>query len=711
MPHTTHNIPELLAPAGGRDALIAAVVAGADAVYVGAGRFNARVSAEGFDAPTLAWSCKFAHAHGVRVYAALNIMIYEHEMTEALKLARDVLALGADALIVADLGLLRRLRAEMPEVELHLSTQAGAQSAQAVRVAAQELGCARVTVARELTLDEIEAVAATGVPIEVFCHGAICIAYSGACAFSALRRGRSAMRGDCTQPCRQSYGLEDAHGHSVATPDGAMLLCPRDYLGVGHVGELARAGVASLKIEGRMKNPDYVYNVTRIYRAALDAYAAGLPFDAERAERALGRSFNRGFTDAYLRGSSGAELMSFERSCNQGVRVGVLVARRHEAVEVAFEAPVAAGDMLEIRSTPGPDAPADVPKRWPMVPCPENAEAGERLWVRCKRRVEVGSVVHLVRSVAVLDEVRAQLDAALEGAAAEAADAADAVEMPAVLNAKVSGTDDGLEAPASEAGTPDVAEVPRVAFPESAAQHDAPLVHAPAEIIMVATPDEAWRQYCDADAAPASPREVGVFAWRMLEDRAAWDDLLGSMTVVLDEVLRADDVERCRALCTQARRVVCRNLGELELARAAGVPFDVAPPLYAANVDAIHALRALGAERVVMPDELAPSDRRALMSVAGDVSFAVLRAPSPELMVCEHCLLTAEGPCSGSCATCTRRQTEHMLVCSDGTRLPVVVDALGRTRIFDASTSDAPVEDADTALRDNTAAGGTRGER
>lgn len=709
MPHTTHNIPELLAPAGGRDALIAAVVAGADAVYVGAGRFNARVSAEGFDASTLAWSCRFAHAHGVRVYAALNIMIYEHEMAEALKLARDVLALGADALIVADLGLLRRLRAEMPEAELHLSTQAGAQSAQAVRVAAQELGCARVTVARELTLGEIEALAATGVPIEVFCHGAICIAYSGACAFSALRRGRSAMRGDCTQPCRQSYSLEDDSGHSVATPDGAMLLCPRDYLGVGHVGELARAGVASLKIEGRMKNPDYVYNVTRIYRAALDAYAAGLPFDAEQAERALGRSFNRGFTDAYLRGSSGAELMSFERSCNQGVRVGVLVARRHEAVEVALEAPVAAGDMLEIRSTPGPDAPADVPKRWPMVPCPENAEVGERLWVRCKRRVEVGSVVHLVRSVAVLDEVRTQLDAALEGAAAEVADASDAAEMPAALNAKVSGTDDGLGAPASEMGAPNTDDVSHGALREGAARHDALSVHAPAEIVMVATPDEARYLRHDAGAATA-PREVGVFAWRVLEDRAAWDDLLGSVTVVLDEVLRADDVERCRALCTQARRVVCRNLGELELVRAAGVPFDVAPPLYAANVDAIHALRALGAERVVMPDELARPERRALMSVAGDVSFVVLRAPSPELMVCEHCLLTAEGPCSGLCATCTRRQTEHMLVCSDGTRLPVVVDTLGRTRIFDADTSDAAAKDADTALRDNTAAGGTRGE-
>ena len=395
----------------------------------------------------------------------------------------------------------------------------------------------------------------------------------------------------------------------------------------------------------------------------------------------------------------------------QGVRVGVLVARRHEAVEVAFEAPWQRAICLRFARHPGRMPLLMCPNAGRWCPAPRMLRRGERLWVRCKRRVEVGSVVHLVRSVAVLDEVRAQLDAALEGAAAEVADAADAAEMPAVLNAKAVGTDDGLEAPASEAGTPDVAEVPRVAFPESAAQHDALSVHAPAEIIMVATPDEAWRQYCDADAAPASPREVGVFAWRMLEDRAAWDDLLGSMTVVLDEVLRADDVERCLALCTQAHRVVCRNLGELELARAAGVPFDVAPPLYAANVDAVHALRALGAERVVMPDELAQPGRRALMSVAGDAPFAVLRAPSPELMVCEHCLLTAEGPCSGSCATCTRRQAEHLLVCSDGTRLPVVVDALGRTRIFDASTSDAPVEDADTALRDNTAAGGTRGER
>ncbi|MFR2030617.1 MAG: peptidase U32 family protein, partial [Collinsella sp.] len=183
-----------------------------------------------------------------------------------------------------------------------------------------------------------------------------------------------------------------------------------DYLGIAHLPELVAAGVASLKIEGRMKNP-YVFNVVRVWRRALDMLrdGAGMPMRCRR-ERELGRSFNRGFTDAYLRRRSGAELMSFERAINQGVRVGHLVTVGHEEVTVELDAAVAAGDTLEIRFYPGADARPDVPKRWPQVPCPVDAAAGERIVVHCKRKVDAGCEVYLIRSAGVLEQTATALE-------------------------------------------------------------------------------------------------------------------------------------------------------------------------------------------------------------------------------------------------------------------------------------------------------------
>lgn len=172
-------LPELLAPAGGLDQMLAAIAAGADAIYAGLGGFNARVSAHGFTDNEFARGCAVAHAHGVRVYVTLNVFVFDDELSDAVVLGAHALELGADALIVADAGLACALRAAIPGVEIHLSTQAGVHSEGAVRLAADELGVERVTTARELTVDEIAALCATGVPIEVFCHGAICIGYSG----------------------------------------------------------------------------------------------------------------------------------------------------------------------------------------------------------------------------------------------------------------------------------------------------------------------------------------------------------------------------------------------------------------------------------------------------------------------------------------------------------------------------------------------------
>ena len=628
-------LPELLAPAGGLDQMLAAIAAGADAVYAGLGDFNARVSAHGFTDDEFACGCAVAHAHGVRVYVTLNVFVFDDELSDAVALGAHALELGADALVVADAGLACALSAAIPGVEIHLSTQAGVHSEGAVRLAAVELSVERVTTARELTVDEIAALCATGVPIEVFCHGAICIGYSGACGFSALRRGRSAMRGDCTQPCRLAYDLVDEAGQSVVDVEGDRLLCPRDYLGIAHLPELVDAGVASLKIEGRMKNPDYVFNVVRVWRQALDMLCDGAwdPGAVEELERELGRSFNRGFTDAYLRGRSGAELMSFERAINQGVRVGRLVAVGHEEVTVELDAAVAAGDTLEIRFYPGVDARPDVPKRWPQVPCPVDAAAGKRVVVHCKRKVDTGCEVYLIRSAGVLDQTAAVLER-MRAEADAIAPVARAVEVLPFEDVAVDGG-------------------------------------ASTELVGCAVPARM------------------VFAWQLMDADPRGELDLSDAVVVLDEVYRTGDADRTRSLMQRAGRVVCRNLGQVVIARELGVTFDVAAPVFCANRATLTWLRGLGAGRVYLPAELLGNDAERIAELAAEPGvLGPVDADRPELMVCEHCLLTAEGVCATDatgqvrCRDCLRRRQVRYLVERDGTRLPVAIDACGRTRIF-----------------------------
>lgn len=654
------HVPELLAPAGSFSALLAAVAAGADAVYTGMGAFNARAAACDLDESELARAVVFAHAHACRVYVTMNVYLRPGELDAALVFAGRALGAGADALIVADAGLARALSEAYPGVELHLSTQAGVMSAAGVHAVARELNVARVTCARELSISELAGLAQTGVEIEAFCHGAICICYSGACAASALRRGRSANRGDCTQPCRLPYRLVDERGATHAAVEGDRLLCPRDYLSIAHIAELCEAGVGALKIEGRMKNPDYVFNVVRIYREALDAWAAGAPLDAAAIDDAvarLGRSFNRGFTDAYLRGESGAELMSFERAINQGVPVGQVVERRRDEVLVELTAPVGVGDTLEIRSTPAPDAPADVPKRWPMVPCAVDGAPGECIRVGVKRRVEVGSPVHATATARVRQ-------AACEAVAAAQREAeALAVRPPRPLAAK----------PITPSLLPAVPDCSH------------------ATVVAVAADLPQARRWLSLPAVRDGVLEIAVCAWALegecCDSDAARADL-GRLTVVLDEPCRAADEPRCRMYIRAAASVVCRNWGQVALAMEEGAAWEVAPPLSATHDATVTYLAARGARRIWLPDELSSDEACAVARRAPRGSVGVLACGSAQLMVCEHCVLTAEGPCSGAHADCARRQAVRFLEDTGAVRLPVRVDAHGRTRIYDADALD-----------------------
>jgi len=278
------RLPELLAPAGDWECAKAAVENGANAVYFGLEKFNARIRANNFTETDLPKLMEFLHRRGVKGYVTFNILVFENEMAEAEQYVRTMIAAGVDAAVVQDVGICRLIRRISPDFPIHVSTQMTITSAAGVEFA-RELGCNLVVLARECSLKEIEAIQSSQLagyqlstihyplPIEVFIHGALCVAYSGQCLTSEALGGRSANRGECAQACRMPYELI-ADGKPVPLGDRKYLLSPQDLAGLEVLPELVRIGVASLKIEGRLKSPEYVANITRIYRDALDRLGA-----------------------------------------------------------------------------------------------------------------------------------------------------------------------------------------------------------------------------------------------------------------------------------------------------------------------------------------------------------------------------------------------------------------------------------------------------
>ncbi len=288
---------ELLAPAGSMEALRAAVCNGADAVYLGADTFNARMNARNFSAADLQEAVVYCHVRGVKVHLTLNTLVLDREMPRAAELIRLAASCGVDAFIVQDLGMVSLCRQLAPDVPIHASTQMSIHSLEGVLEAAA-LGCSRVVLARELPAEEIAHICKKSpVEIEVFVHGALCMCYSGQCYLSSVIGRRSGNRGQCAQPCRLPYG----YGRFESTRYPLSL---KDNCLAGELDELRRMGVASIKIEGRMKRPEYVAIVTRAYRTVLNGGKL-MPSDLQELETAFSR---QGFTDGYFRGQTGSDM-------------------------------------------------------------------------------------------------------------------------------------------------------------------------------------------------------------------------------------------------------------------------------------------------------------------------------------------------------------------------------------------------------------------
>ena len=300
---------ELLAPAGGMRELKAAIASGADAVYMGASSFSARSGAENFKENEMRDAVEYAHIYGVKVHCAINTLIKEDELPSAVDTAITANKCGVDAIIIQDLGLARHLKKLLPDIELHASTQMTVTSLLGVRYL-ENIGFSRVVLARELSLPEIEYIAKNAkAEIEVFVHGAICMSYSGQCLMSSILGGRSGNRGRCAQPCRLPYTLTE----NGKVCDNGYILSPKDMALINHLDELKKAGVSSLKIEGRLKSAEYVSAVTGIYRKYLDNPQKVLSEDIRELKNAFSRS---GFTDGYLTGKLGKDMISHKNPAN-----------------------------------------------------------------------------------------------------------------------------------------------------------------------------------------------------------------------------------------------------------------------------------------------------------------------------------------------------------------------------------------------------------
>ncbi|MDD3114327.1 MAG: U32 family peptidase [Anaerovibrio sp.] len=341
---------ELLAPAGSREAFIAAVESGANAVYLAGSMFGARAYADNFDEQGMREAIRFAHLRGVQVHVTVNTIVDDQELASVKSYLRFLSEAGADAVLVQDLGVARLVRETVPELPLHASTQMTVHNLDGVQ-ALEALGFSRVVLSREVSLEAVRHICAHAkAEIEVFVHGALCVCYSGQCLMSSMIGGRSGNRGRCAQPCRLPYTLVDEQDHDLLRDSaGKYLLSPRDLNTLELLPELLAAGVASLKIEGRMKKPEYVAVAVGCYRRAVDSFLSGQRTEAEADKMALAQIFNRDFTTAYLEKKQGRSMMSDKRPNNRGLMLG-RVLEYDEAAGLAvmkLTAGLAVGDQVD----------------------------------------------------------------------------------------------------------------------------------------------------------------------------------------------------------------------------------------------------------------------------------------------------------------------------------------------------------------------------
>ncbi len=737
---------ELLAPAGNMACLHAAVRAGADAVYLGAGHFNARRGADNFGLEELAEACDYAHLRGVKIYLTLNTVVLPSELQDALELARQAYRCGVDAFIVQDTGICIELARAIPDVEVHVSTQMNIHDEDGLRAAAA-LGAERITLARELSLEELQVLgrlaAELGVELECFAHGALCICYSGQCFMSSMVGGRSANRGRCAQACRLPYELHNRALRKNLPSPGEHLLSPKDLCTIDLIPQLLDAGIASLKVEGRMKSPEYVQAVVSVYRAVIDRVEAdranggtGEGIHATEAEfKQLSEAFSRGFTTAYLTGQRDNEIMSYGRPNNRGVLVGRVSQARDGKVCISPEAELHEGDLIEFWTNRGH-----------FVHTVENLRVNKQgqVVLAVERAVGKGDRVFRVRNAeaAFVDDARkpavpvtahahlhigqpARLEftapngatAAVQGNVVEAArtKAITAEEVrehidrmgttPFELASLDIELDEGVGMGFSALHKLRAAAAEQLEQTMLAGYHARKLNRAPSrtfanpmrkgscKVAVLATNPAcaraAKRAGADLIYVPAANYRRGeaVIAGQLsgTSEQAGYPKqcipVLPTVSHMFDEENRNgyDIWKRVKA----DKPVLCQNLGQLLHATEMNAVPEVGPNIPVTNKLDLQTMADFGAQRVWLSPELSLVQIEELGEMA-PMPLGLTIIGQTELMVTEHCLLMSQGPCNQQCAVCPRRKSPHYLKDRKGYEMPVVTDCTGRSHLYNA---------------------------
>ena len=405
---TRSATPELLAPAGSLDAVRAALANGADSVYLGADRFNARDEGAQLTLAEVGEACRLAHERGRRIYLTLNILLKPDELADALVFLGSAIDLGVDAAIVQDIGLVRLIQRVYPGFEIHGSTQMTVHDASGARVM-QTLGIGRVVLARENTLADIRAIhsAVPELGLESFIHGALCISYSGQCFMSGMISERSANRGSCAQSCRKDYVLDDVDTHQEL--DRGFLISAKDLAAHDHLADIADAGVGCLKVEGRKKRPEYVATVTHGYRTFLDRLAEGdraapPPADVEP----MVQIYSRGNTGGMYGGRAGRDYVTREQPDNRGRELGVVSSQTPRELVVELSAPLMTGDGIGFEA-PGTRGGATIGFTVSDVRTISTSNGLVRQGLALPPRISVGNGWRVIRSseAALLERARA----------------------------------------------------------------------------------------------------------------------------------------------------------------------------------------------------------------------------------------------------------------------------------------------------------------
>lgn len=733
------RIPEILAPAGSKEALYAAIGSGADAVYLGLDKFNARGSADNFNRDNLSEVCELAHASDTKVYLTVNVVILPSEMQEVFEMVQDAYLSGIDAVIVQDLGLIKVLSETLPDLAIHVSTQANVHSSESLRALAR-YGVARVTLAREVSIDEIRTLVAVGaelgIEVEAFVHGAICICYSGQCYLSSFIGRRSANRGECAQPCRLPYELVDIKGNPVETL-GKHLLSPKDLAGIELIAELVETGVASLKIEGRMKSASYVASAVSEYRAALDALSRGeAPQDAQEALSRMQESFSRGFSPAYLKKVRNNNMMSYERPNNRGVSLGRLGRIEGRDAYMTFDRDAHASDRIEIWTNQGRFS-QEIGTMYVDDEPVQTVSAGSYALIGLERFANKGDRVFRVRSASVGQEAQDAIERAQEIRRVLRATVSLKVGEPLrmsltdeeSLSVEVSGPvveqartkaitqDEVIEHVSRLGGTfYEFAEV-EVNLDEQVGigfstlhkiRKEALKAYATAKYFKGIAREEQTRYlpslkrsdylvknaqeagvHIDVTAAVATyggakaalnagANEAYVNAFDLIDEEA-----VPGITVLLPRVAHDSEVDEYLGTAERFGSAVAATLGQLTSAHARGIPVQAHWSLNATNAYSVAVLAEMGASRVWLSPELSGRQMKEIAEYAA-VPLGISVAGLSEVMVMEHCVLMAMGPCDQRCELCKRRETPHALKDRKGYHFRVITDRTGRSHLYNS---------------------------